>query len=146
MTKKMLLFCPSWSCTIICIIFTSLCKKLVKLTWVFSRSFSMPCASFSMLGGPGGTGCDVPVHGCWVCRDIYCGCCVWLCQRVYGICNVFDHLICWLGIDYNVCISHIVQWCLVWGLLVVCVKFLGLFRCQCMYDECWIYVLQSLIL
>ena len=36
-------------CTIICIIFTSLCKKLVKLTWVFSRSFSMPCASFSMV-------------------------------------------------------------------------------------------------
>ena len=36
-------------CTIICIIFTSICKKLVKLTWVFSRSFSMPCASFSML-------------------------------------------------------------------------------------------------
>jgi len=30
----------------------------------------MPCASFSMLDGPGGTGCDVPVHGCWVCRDI----------------------------------------------------------------------------
>ena len=43
-------------------------------------------------------------------------------QRVYGICNVFDHLICWLGIVYSVCISHIVQQCLVWGLLVVCVK------------------------
>ena len=24
----------------------------------------MPCASFSKLDGPGGTGCDVPVHGC----------------------------------------------------------------------------------
>ena len=29
----------------------------------------MPCASFSMLVGPGGTGCDVPVRGCWVSRD-----------------------------------------------------------------------------
>ena len=49
----MLLFCPSWSCTIIyCIIrFTSLCKNFL-LTWNFSRSFSMPCASFSMLDGP----------------------------------------------------------------------------------------------
>ena len=45
--------------------FTSLCKKLVKLTWVFSRSFSRPCASFSMLGGPGGTGCNVLVRSCW---------------------------------------------------------------------------------
>ena len=48
-----------WGCrdhvlfrTIICIIFTSLCKKLVKLTWVFSRSFLMPCTSFSMHDGP----------------------------------------------------------------------------------------------
>ena len=30
----------------------------------------MPCASFSMLDGPGITGCDVPVRGCWVCRDV----------------------------------------------------------------------------
>ena len=50
---------------------------------------------------------------------------------MYGICNVFDHLICWLQIVYNVCISHIVRWCLVWGLLVVYVKFLGLFQCWC---------------
>ena len=42
---------------------------------------------------------------------------------MYGICNVFDHLICWLGIVYSVCISYIVQRCLVWGLMVVCVKF-----------------------
>ena len=35
----MLLFCPSWSCTIICIIFTSLCKNLVKLTWVLAEAF-----------------------------------------------------------------------------------------------------------
>ena len=29
----------------------------------------MPCASFSMLDGPGGTGCDVPVLS-WVSRDV----------------------------------------------------------------------------
>ena len=61
----------------------------------------------------------------------YCGCCVWLCQRVCEFYNVIDHLVCWLVIVYNVCIFHIVQWCLVWGLLVVCVKFLGL--CECFY-------------
>ena len=52
----MLFFCPSWSCTIICYInrFTSLCKNLFNLLeWVFGRSFSMPCASFSMLDSPG---------------------------------------------------------------------------------------------
>ena len=31
-------------------------QELVQLTWCFSRSFSMPYASFSMLYGPGGTG------------------------------------------------------------------------------------------
>ena len=30
----------------------------------------MPCASFSMLDGLGGTGCNVPVHGCWNSRDV----------------------------------------------------------------------------
>ena len=30
----------------------------------------MPWASFSMLDGPGGTGCDVPVRCCWVSRDV----------------------------------------------------------------------------
>ena len=35
-------------------------------------------------------------------------------------------LVCWLGIVYNVCISRIVRWFLVWGVLVVYVKFLGL--------------------
>ena len=32
----------------------------------------MPCASFSMLDGPGGTDCDefrFPVHGRWNSRD-----------------------------------------------------------------------------
>ena len=36
--------------------FTSLCK--IFIACIFSRSFSVPCAPFSMLGGPGGTGCD----------------------------------------------------------------------------------------
>ena len=30
----------------------------------------MPWASFSMLDGPGGTGCDVWVHGYWDSRDV----------------------------------------------------------------------------
>ena len=33
----------------------------------------MPCASFTMLDGPGGTGCNevrVLVHGCWDSRDV----------------------------------------------------------------------------
>ena len=30
----------------------------------------MPCASFSMLDGPGGTGCNVPVHSFWDSRDV----------------------------------------------------------------------------
>ena len=30
----------------------------------------MPWASFSMPDGPGGTGCDVQVRGCWVSRDV----------------------------------------------------------------------------
>ena len=68
-----LLFCPSWSCIILCSInrFTSLCKNL--FTRVSSRSFPMLCASFSMLDGPSGTGYDevgVPVHGCWDTRDV----------------------------------------------------------------------------
>ena len=60
---NMLLFRPSWSCTIIYCInrFTSLCKNF-SFTWVFSISFSMPCASFSMLDGPGGT---ADKHSTW---------------------------------------------------------------------------------
>ena len=30
----------------------------------------MPCASFSMLDGSGGTRCNVQVHGCWDSRDV----------------------------------------------------------------------------
>ena len=51
--------------------FTSLCKTFTYLS--FSRSFSMPCAPFSMLDGPGGTGCEevrFPVHGGWDSRDV----------------------------------------------------------------------------
>ena len=39
----------------------------------FSRSFSMPCASFSSLGGSGGTGCDkfnFLVHNGWDSTDV----------------------------------------------------------------------------
>ena len=59
----------------------------------------MPCAPFSMLGGPGGTGCDevcFPVHGGWDSRDVSMFDCV------------KEHMSC-LAIVYNVCISHIVQ-------------------------------------
>ena len=42
-----------------------------------------------------------------------------------------------LGIVYNVCIFHIVRWCLVWDFLVVYVKLLGLFQCY-KHDECLI--------
>ena len=47
----------------------------------------MPCASFSKLDGPDGTGCDevrCMVHGCWDSRDVGV-------VGVYGICNVIDH-------------------------------------------------------
>ena len=30
----------------------------------------MPCASFSVLDGPGGTSCNVPVLCCWDSRDV----------------------------------------------------------------------------
>ena len=45
------------------ITFTSLCQiftmqELVQLTWVSSRSFSVTCTQFLVLGGPGGTVCD----------------------------------------------------------------------------------------
>ena len=30
----------------------------------------MPCASFSMLDSPGGTGCNVLVDSCWDSRDV----------------------------------------------------------------------------
>ena len=56
----------------------------------------MPCASFSMLDGPGETGCDVPVHSSWDSRDVIVAA-VFDCVKE---CNVFDHLICWLGIVY----------------------------------------------
>ena len=82
-----------------------------------------------MLDGPGGTGYDVPVRGCWVSRDVIVAAVYDCVKECMGFVMNFNHLICWLGIVYSVCISHIVQRCLVWGLLVVCVKFLGLFRC-----------------
>ena len=44
----------------------------------------MPCASFSMLDGSGGTGYDkfrFPVHGCWDSRDVGMLDCVKECMR-----------------------------------------------------------------
>jgi hypothetical protein len=70
----------------------------------------MLCATFSMLDGPVGTDCNevcFPVYGGWDRRDVSVVR-VRLCERVYVFCNVVDHLICRLGIVYNVCISHIV--------------------------------------
>jgi hypothetical protein len=65
---------------------------------------------------------------------------LWLlfdCVKEYGICNVFDHLVYWLGIVYNVWISHINHWCLFWGLLVVVCK-ISRFVAMLFYvkDEC----------
>ena len=48
---KLLLFCPSWSCTIIRIIFTSLCKNLVKLTRVLAEAFRCHVHHFQCLAG-----------------------------------------------------------------------------------------------
>ena len=76
----------------------------------------MPWASFSMLGGPGGTGCDevrFPVHGYWDSRDDSVACMCDCVKERMIFCNVIDNLVCWLGIVYNVCISHIVWLCLV---------------------------------
>ena len=39
----------------------------------FSTCVSVPCGPFSILGGPGGTGCDevrFPLHGGWDSRDV----------------------------------------------------------------------------
>ena len=71
----------------------------------------MPCASFSLLGSSSGTGCNeirFPVHGGWDSRDVDV-----ISVSKSELCNVIDHLVCWLGIVYNVCISHIVWWYLV---------------------------------
>ena len=66
----------------------------------------MPCASFSTLDGPGGTSCNVPVHGCCDSTDVIVAA-VFDCVQEYEICNVSDHLVCWLGIVYSVCLYHI---------------------------------------
>ena len=50
-------------------------------------------------------------------------------ERMYEFSNVLDNLVFWLVV-YNICISHIVRWGLVWDPLEVYVKFLGLFHCR----------------
>ena len=66
-------FTLSWVALFKCIILLdSLLFAKPSLTWVFSRSY-VPCAPFSMLGIPDGTGCDevhFPVHGDWDSRDV----------------------------------------------------------------------------
>ena len=68
----------------------------------------MPCASLIMLGSPDGSGCDgihYPIHKGWKSKTVSR---TGMCQRVCEFCNVIDHLVRWLLIFYNVCISHIV--------------------------------------
>ena len=95
----------------------------------FSRRFSVPCAPLSMLADPAGTawmelvfqvhsGCDI--------RDVIVAA-VFDCVKEFY--NVFVHLVCWLGIVYNVCISHIARRSLVWDFLIVCVEFILFFQC-----------------
>ena len=128
----MLLFFSILTLLIICCNrLTSLWKNFVKLTWVFSRSFSMHVHHFQCL--------MVPVELPAMFRFMLVGkaeMSLWLLFLIVSKsvwdCNVFDHLICW--IVYNVCISHIVWWCLLWGLLLVYAKSIGFFQCWCMHD------------
>ena len=64
-------------------------------TWVFNRSFSVPYALFSMLGGSIGTGCEevwFPVHGGRDSRDVsVAGVCD--CVKENEFYNVNDHLV-----------------------------------------------------
>ena len=53
----------------------------------------MPCAPFSMLGGPGGIDCDevrFPVHGGWDSRDSVAAVCD--CVKECMFSNVMFHL------------------------------------------------------
>ena len=65
-------------------------QELVQLTRVFSRSFSMPCASFSMLHGPGGTGCNVPVIYIWLYIYIYIY--IYICNTIIIILRFYNSL------------------------------------------------------
>ena len=64
-----------------------------------------------MLGCPCGNGCNgvcFPAHDEWSSRDVsMAGMCDCVKECVFY--NVIDHLVCWLGIFYNGCISHIVE-------------------------------------
>ena len=44
---SLLLFCPYWSCTIICFINRFTMQELVQLTWVFSKLFDAMCIIFN---------------------------------------------------------------------------------------------------
>jgi hypothetical protein len=58
--RQVLIFCTdtSFLSQLHIILLYSLHYEKSSITWVSSRSFSVPCASFSMLGSPGGTGCN----------------------------------------------------------------------------------------
>ena len=65
---------------------------------------AMPCASFSMFDGPGGTGCDVPVHGCWDSRDV-------------TVAGVFDSVKECMGF-----VMYLIIYYVGWGLFIMFVK------------------------
>ena len=85
-----------------------------------------------MLGCPSGSSFDEArflVHGGWDSRDVsVTGMYDCVKECMYEFCNVIDNLVCWLGLF----IMFYICWCLVWGLLIEYVKFLGLFF-QCWY-------------
>ena len=68
----------------------------------------MPGASFSMLDGPGGTGCNIPVRSCWDSRDVIVAAvfdCVEECMKFvmyliigWGLFIVFIYLILFGGV------------------------------------------------
>jgi hypothetical protein len=63
---NLLLYLSVFSTTLLCVIF------LDSLHYAKSpfTSVSDAMCTIVMHDGPGGTGCSVPVHGCWVCRDV----------------------------------------------------------------------------
>ena len=82
--------------------FTSLCKKLFNLLEFLAEAFRCHVHHFRCL--------TVPVELAVMFQFVVVGMAemllwvLWLLsQRVYGICNVFDRLICWLGIVYSLC-------------------------------------------
>ena len=99
--------------------------------------FGVMCTIFNV-GGPDGTSCDeVRFRSWWLGLPkmlVWLACVIM--SKNYEFCNAIDHLVRWLGVVYNICLTQIFRWCLIWSLLVVYVKFLGLLQCWYM----WIYM------